>query len=55
VPLFRLRELRDLAPRFYDAPLLANPRAGWLPTVRRSFEKRGFYACAGVSESDLRG
>lgn len=52
VPLFRLRELRDLSPRHYDAPMLESPRAGWLPTVQRSFEKRGFYACAGVSAAD---
>lgn len=47
VPLFELRKLHDLAPRFYEAPLLEDPRAGWLQTVQRSFEKRGWYACAG--------
>jgi fatty acid desaturase len=51
VPLFRLRQLRDLAPDYYGPPMLADARIGWLPTVKRSFEKRGFYACAGVQAS----
>jgi len=54
VPLLRLRELRDRAAAHYDQPLLADPNAGWLPIVKRSFERRGYYACAGSMSDVLR-
>lgn len=55
VSLFRLRELRDAAERHYAPPVLADARIGWLPTVKRSFDGRGFYACAGAAAQRVSG
>ena len=49
VPAFRLRELRDMAAPFYSDEVLEGCRDGWLPTMRRTFAGRGFYACSGES------
>ena len=60
VPAFKLRELRDACPSFYSDEALAGCRDGWLETMRRTFEGRGFYACSGVgagaalSEAEIR-
>ena len=48
VPAFRLRELRDTAPRFYSNDALAGCRDGWWETMRRTFAGRDFYACSGA-------
>lgn len=49
VPAFRLKELRDAAPEFYDERALAGARDGWWGTMRRTFSGRGFYACGDLS------
>ena len=51
VPAFRLRELRDIAPSFYSDRELSGARDGWWETMRRTFERRDFYACSGVGPS----
>ena len=48
MPAFRLRALRDAAPEFYADEALAGGRDGWVATMRRTFEGRQFYACAGA-------
>ena len=53
VPAFRLRDLRDAAPGYYSDEALAGCRDGWLETMRRTFERRDFYACSGVGEVEL--
>ena len=54
VPAFELRKLRDMAPTFYEEEALAGCRDGWAETMRRSFARREFYACAGAM-ADVRG
>ena len=49
VPAFRLRKLRDLAPEHYADAALAGARDGWWETMRRTFARREFYACAGAT------
>ena len=50
MPAFRLRELRDTASHFYSDEALAGCRDGWWETMRRTFDGREFYACAGEME-----
>jgi fatty acid desaturase len=52
VPMWRLRELRDEAAPFYADETVAGARDGILPTLRRCFAGRQFYACSltGVDE-----
>merc|ERR1712070_900593 len=41
-------------PTFYEEEALAGCRDGWAETMRRSFARREFYACAGAM-ADVRG
>jgi len=47
VPAFRLKALRDAAPQFYSDDAISGSRDGWWETMRRTFDGRSFYACAG--------
>ena len=54
-----LQALRDAAPEFYGlhpgAPVrnaASGAGDGWLSTMVRTFQGRGFYACAGVAATE---
>ena len=51
VPAFRLRALRDRAAPYYSDDALAGCRDGWWETMRRTFDRRDFYACSGVGSA----
>ena len=51
MPAFRLRELRDRAAPYYSDDTLAGCRDGWWETMRRTFDRRDFYACAGAVDA----
>jgi len=46
VPLWRLKDLHERAAPFYAEDTLAGAREGLLPTLRRCFSGRQFYACS---------
>jgi len=55
VPAFRLRQLRDRAAPYYSDDALAGCRDGWWETMRRTFDRRDFYACAGAVDATAAG